>query len=235
LEKNDHGNAGVDPDEEKLGGPQGLGDGHRQFAAVEVVVLAHQVPADVGNDGNQPVLQHVVDQVYVHLFHAAGMLVIEPVQDAHGAGAHPIAHHAVGPVLGQKRYQGVGHVGGAQLHQGHGFLAGDAHVVLDGGVHLIGLQHLVDGVLGPRNQYDADAYLLEQDDILDEQGEQGLAHQLIVDLQDEDMIAVTAQIPEDLADGLHGERPRCLGLSRRLRGSLPAPVTFHPSAFRRTL
>src|SRR5690606_28166959 len=106
------------------GGLHGARHGDGQLAAVEVVVPPHVVPADVGHNGNQPVIEHPAHEVGVDLLHPAGVQVIDAVDHAHRPCAHPVAHDAMRLVFGQQRKQRVGDVGGSQFHQGHGFGGG---------------------------------------------------------------------------------------------------------------
>ena len=120
-------------DEHQLGGLERLGDGQGDAVGVDAVGLALAVEAERGQDGDDAVVEQLLEQLDVHALDLAGEQVVHAVEDADGVGDDGVGAGGAEVVGGEAFEDFVREpVGGGQGELERGFV-GDAGAVEVGG------------------------------------------------------------------------------------------------------
>ena len=158
------------------------------------------VPANRRNDGHELLVQKLLEDVALDPFNPARPHVVHAVDDAEAPRQHPVALDAAEPARRKVAHDALGNTQRRLLDKGQGFFARKPHAVMEPGLDFPGLELRVDTLARTRHDNDADTRLVQQGDISHEHREQGVVHEAVVNLQDEELALEPVHVAEDFPD-----------------------------------
>ena len=187
-------------DEEQLAHLHVLADFGRKFGGADVVGVPELVPADRRNDGHELLVQKLVEDVALDAFDPARPHVVHAVDDAEAPRQYPVALDTAEAARREVAHDALGNAQRRLLDKGQCFFARKPHAVVELGFDFPSLELRVDTLARTRHDNDADTRLVQQGDISHEHREQGVVHQAVVNLQNEELALEPVHVTEDFPD-----------------------------------
>ena len=187
-------------DEEQLAHLHVLADFGRKFGGADVVRMPELVPANRRNDRHKLFVQKLVEDITLNPFDPARPHVVHTVNDAEAPRQHPVALDTAEAARREVAHDALGNAQRRLLDQGQGLFAGKPHAIVELGLDFPSLELCVDTLARPGHDNDADTRLVQQGDISHEHREQGVVHQAVVNLQDEELALEPVHVTEDFPD-----------------------------------
>ena len=215
-------------DEEQLAHLHVLADFGRKFGGADVVGVPELVPADRRNDGHELLVQKLVEDVALDAFDPARPHVVHAVNDAEAPRQHPVTLDTAQAARREVAHDALGNAQRRLLDKGQCFFARKPHAVVELGFDFPSLELRVDTLARTRHDNDADTRLVQQGDISHEHREQGVVHQAVVNLQNEELALEPVHVTEDFPDESGDFEVLRVEIRRRLVHSTKLNKKRHP-------